>query len=470
MNTPVADPAMFRAYDIRGIAGDNLSEDVVQRIGTVFAAEALAASCPAVVVGGDGRESTPALVDALALGLIQGGARVIDIGTVPTPLLYYATHETGTGTGIMVTGSHNPPEYNGLKMMVGGITLAGDAIEQLRLKLDATPKPTPAEARREHADMLSSYCERVLADVTLARPLKVVVDCGNGVAGLVAPRLLSALGCEVTALYAEVDASFPNHHPDPAEPANLADLIEVVARSEADVGLAFDGDGDRLGVVTNAGDIVWPDTLLMFFTRAVAAEHRGARVVYDVKCSRHVARVAEAAGAEPILCRTGHSHIKAQMRETGALVGGEFSGHICFADRWYGFDDAIYAAARVLELLAASEASAAEVFGVLPRGVSTPEIKIATTDARKFEIVEALRQASFGGGTITAIDGIRVDHDDGFGLVRASNTSPVLSLRFEADNAGALARIQQTFQRELLAVDPALRFSGGGETVAPIAS
>ena len=461
MNTAVADPAMFRAYDIRGIAGDNLSADVVQRIGAAFAAQALAASCPCVAVGGDGRQSTPALVDALALGLVQGGARVIDIGTVPTPLLYYATHETGTGTGIMVTGSHNPPEYNGLKMMLGGITLAGDAIEQLRLQLDATPKPPPAEARRERADMLASYRERVLADVTLARPLKVVVDCGNGVAGLVAPDLLAALGCEVTTLYGEVDASFPNHHPDPADPANLQDLMEAVARNQADVGLAFDGDGDRLGVVTNTGDIVWPDTLLMFFTRAIAARHPGAGIVYDVKCSRHVARVAEAAGAEPILCRTGHSHIKARMRETGALVGGEFSGHMCFADRWYGFDDAIYAAARTLELLAASEASAADIFGALPRGVSTPEIKIATTDERKFEIVDALRQASFGGGAITAIDGIRVDCDDGFGLVRASNTSPVLSLRFEADNAAALARIQQTFQRQLLAVDSTLHFLPG---------
>ena len=458
MNTPIADPQMFRAYDIRGIAGDNLSEDVVRRIGAAFAAQALAASCPGVAVGGDGRQSTPALVDALVEGLVAGGVRVIDIGTVPTPLLYYATHETGTGTGIMVTGSHNPPEYNGLKMMLGSTTLAGEAIERLRLQVDATPTPPPAKATRKCADMLPSYCERVLADVTLARPLKVVVDCGNGVAGLVAPRLLSALGCEVTTLYGEVDASFPNHHPDPADPANLADLIEAVAQNRADVGLAFDGDGDRLGVVTNTGDIVWPDTLLMFFTRAIAARHPRAGVVYDVKCSRHVARVAEAAGAEPILCRTGHSHIKARMRETGALLGGEFSGHICFADRWYGFDDAIYAAARTLELLAASKASAAEVFGALPRGVSTPEIKIATTDERKFEIVEALGQASFGDGAITAIDGIRVDHEDGFGLVRASNTSPVLSLRFEADDAGALERIQQTFQRELLTVDPTLHF------------
>lgn len=458
MNTPVPDPAIFRAYDIRGIAGESLSEDVVRHIGTAFAAEARAASCPSVAVGGDGRSSTPMLVNALAEGLVGGGVGVIDIGTVPTPLLYYATYEAGTGTGIMVTGSHNPPEYNGLKMVLDGTTFAGEAIERLRMKLHEGLAPTSGTGTRERADMLPSYLERVLADVTLARPLKLVVDCGNGVAGLVAPELLSALGCEVTTLYGEVDASFPNHHPDPAEPKNLQDLIEAVVASEADVGLAFDGDGDRLGVVTNTGEIVWPDTLLMFFTRAIAAEHPGARIVHDVKCSRHVARVAEEAGAEAILSPTGHSHIKARIRETGALVGGEFSGHICFADRWYGFDDAIYAAARTLELLAKSGASAQEVFGALPRGVSTPEIKIATTDERKFEIVEALSTASFGCGEITAIDGIRVDQEDGFGLVRASNTSPVLSLRFEADNAAALERIQRTFQRELLAVDPTLRF------------
>lgn len=461
MNAPALDPAIFRAYDIRGIAGENLSEDVVQRIGAAFAAQSLAAECPRVAVGGDGRRSTPSLAAALTDGLVHGGVDVIDIGTVPTPLLYYATFEAGTGAGIMVTGSHNPPEYNGLKMVLGGSTLAGEAIERLRLKLCERPSSPSRNGRRGRADMLPSYLERVLADVTLARPLRVVVDCGNGVAGLVAPELLSALGCKVTTLYGEVDASFPNHHPDPAEPKNLQDLIQAVAANQADVGLAFDGDGDRLGVVTNAGEIVWPDTLLMLFARAVAAEHPGAGIVHDVKCSRHVARVAEAAGAEAILSPTGHSHIKARIRETGALVGGEFSGHICFADRWYGFDDAIYAAARTLELLARSEASAQALFGALPRGVSTPEIKIATTDERKFEIVEALAQASFGDGEITAIDGIRVDQEDGFGLVRASNTGPVLSLRFEADNAAALERIQQTFQRELLAVDPALRFLPG---------
>ena len=458
MNAPALDPAIFRAYDIRGIAGENLSEDVVRRIGAAFAGESLAASCPRVAVGGDGRRSTPSLLDALAEGLMLGGVDVLDIGTVPTPLLYYATFEAGTGTGIMVTGSHNPPEYNGLKMVLGGTTLAGEAIERLRLKLHQPPSSPSAKGKRERADMLPSYLERAIEDVALARPLKVVVDCGNGVAGLVAPELLSALGCEVSTLYGEVDASFPNHHPDPAEPKNQQDLIDAVVARRADVGLAFDGDGDRLGVVTNTGEIVWPDTLLMFFTRAIAAEHPGARIVHDVKCSRQVARVAEAAGAEAILSPTGHSHIKARIRETGALVGGEFSGHICFADRWYGFDDAIYAAARTLELLARSEAEAQEVFSALPRGVSTPEIKIATTDARKFEIIEALGQGSFGCGEITAIDGIRVDQADGFGLVRASNTSPVLSLRFEADNAAALERIQQTFQRELFAVDPTLRF------------
>ena len=396
-------PGIFRAYDIRGIVGEDLTAGSVYRIARAFATLALDAGRDRIVIGGDGRRSTGALRHTLARGLRDAGAAVIDIGLVPTPLLYYATHALGTKTGIMVTGSHNAPEYNGLKMMLGGVTLAGE----------------------------------------------------------VAPRLVSAMGCQVESLYAEVDGDFPNHHPDPAEPANLTDLIGAVRRTGADIGLAFDGDADRLGVVTDQGQIIWPDRLMMLFSRDVLAANPGAKVIFDVKCSRLLGTFIRDAGGCPVMWKTGHSHIKAKIRASGALLGGEFSGHICFADRWYGFDDALYAAARLVQLLAAEPGRSSAVFDALPVAMTTPEIKVPTTERRKFGVVDAFAENAAireGAARVTAIDGIRVDYEDGWGLLRASNTSPMLSLRFEADNARALDRIQGVFDRALAEIDPALSF------------
>lgn len=447
-------PEIFRAYDIRGVVGETLTADIVHRIGRAFATEARAAGCGRVAVGGDGRDTTPMLREALCRGLMDSGADVVDIGVVPTPLLYYATHALGTGTGIMITGSHNPAAYNGLKMMIGGATLAEERIGALRARIERGDYAAGAGRRETRDGIIDDYIRRVAADTRIERPLKVVADCGNGVAGLVAPQLLRALGCETIPLYEDVDGAFPNHHPDPAEEANLADLIAAVADTGADLGIAFDGDADRLGVVTERGEIIWPDRALMLLGRDIVRRNPGARIVFDVKCSRHLPALIRELGGDPVMCRTGHSHIKAEIRDRGALLGGEFSGHICFAERWYGFDDALYSAARLLELLAREQRGAHEVFADFPAAVTTPEIKIETTESAKFAIMDALaRSGDFGDGAVTRIDGIRVDYADGWGLVRPSNTSPVLSLRFEADSGAALERIRERFGRALRAVD-----------------
>ena len=449
---------IFRAYDIRGVVGRTLTKTAVEQIGRAFAAEAQDAGHRQVVVGGDGRTSTGALRAALLRGLCGGGMRAIDIGCVPTPLVYYATHALGTGTGIMITGSHNPPEYNGLKMMIGGATLAGERIQALRRRIGRRAPNKPGGSVRDAA-LIDRYIEEVAADVAAERPLKVVADCGNGVAGLVAPRLLERIGCDVAPLYADVDGTFPNHHPDPAEPANLADLVAAVKAAKADLGVAFDGDGDRLGVVTERGAIVWPDRTMMLFAKDVLERNPGAGVVFDVKCSRHLPALIRACGGEPVMCRTGHSHIKAKIRERGALLGGEFSGHICFGERWYGFDDAIYSAARLVEILARAPGSAHDVFAQFPDAIATSEIKLPTTESAKFEAMARLaREGRFGDGVLNDIDGIRVDYEDGWGLVRPSNTSPALTLRFEADDAAALQRIQGIFDAALRGVDDALGF------------
>jgi phosphomannomutase/phosphoglucomutase len=452
------DPNIFRAYDIRGITTRNLTEDVVYWIGRAFAAESSEAGQSRVAVGRDGRHSSAPLRDALIRGLTEGGVDVIDIGEVPTPLLYFATFALDTGTGIMITGSHNPPDYNGLKMMIGGVTLAEDRIQALKARLEEN-RLSEGEGDVEEVDLKDHYLDRVLEDVALAQPLKVVVDCGNGVAGHLAPRLLEELGCEVIQLYCDVDGDFPNHHPDPAEPENLRDLIDVVKDEQADLGLAFDGDGDRVGVVTGSGEIIWPDKLLMLFAQDIVGRNPGADIIYDVKCSRHLNNLISEYGGRPIMWRTGHSHMKAKLKETGALLAGEFSGHICFGERWFGFDDALYSAARLLEIVAAQSASVDELFGQFPITYSTPELKIETSESEKFQIVDKLaNEGDFGDGTVTNIDGVRVDFADGWGLIRASNTSPVLSLRFEADGQAALERIKQQFQQQLAAIDPKLKF------------
>jgi phosphomannomutase / phosphoglucomutase len=452
------DPLIFRAYDIRGIVETNLTEDVVYWIGRAFGSEARAHAQQRAVIGGDGRLSSPALRAALAKGIQESGVDVIDVGQVPTPVLYYATHALETGTGVIVTGSHNPPEYNGLKLMIGGETLAEDRIQRLRERIEKN-ELTEGDGICETREIIDSYIARVVEDVAVAQSLKVVVDCGNGVAGDVAPALLSALGCEVVPIYCDVDGTFPNHHPDPAETKNLEDLIERVKIEQADVGLAFDGDGDRLGVVTSSGAIVWPDRLMMLFSRDIVGRNPGADIIFDVKCSRHLSAIISEYGGRPIMWKTGHSHMKAKLRETGALLAGEFSGHICFGERWYGFDDALYSAARLLEIVAGEGQTLDQLVSEFPSTFMTPEIKVHTTEQEKFGIVERLTtEADFGDGTITSIDGIRVDYADGWGLIRPSNTSPVLTLRFEADDEDALARIQEIFQNQLQRVAPALTF------------
>ena len=452
------DPGIFRAYDIRGITRSNLTDEVCYWIGRAFAAEARSQNQQAAAIGRDGRLSSPGIALALGQGLVDGGMSLTDIGQVPTPVLYYATHALKTGTGIMITGSHNPPEYNGLKMMIGGTTLAEDLIQVLYRRLQDSTLST-GKGALGYADLGADYVEAALNTTKLDRPLKVAVDCGNGVAGELGPKLISALGCEVIPLFCEIDGNFPNHHPDPAEPENLQDLITAVQQQSADVGLAFDGDGDRLGVVTPKGEIIWPDKMMMLFAQDIIARNPQTPVIFDVKCSTHLERVITEAGGNPIMWKTGHSHIKAKIKQTQAALAGEFSGHICFGERWYGFDDALYTAARLLELLSQTELDVDAVFAHYPTTYSTPEIKIHTTETRKFEVMDELASSGdFADGRMTTIDGIRVDFDDRWGLIRPSNTSPVLSLRFEADSAAALERVQDEFQTQLSNVDATLTF------------
>ncbi|MFU8816609.1 MAG: phosphomannomutase/phosphoglucomutase, partial [Pseudomonadales bacterium] len=451
-------PEIFRAYDIRGLVGETLTEDVVYWIGRAFAAEALDQQQPRVALGRDGRHSSAPLRDALIRGLTEGGLDVFDVGQVPTPVLYFATFALDIGTGIMLTGSHNPPEYNGLKMVIGGETLAETRIQELRARIEEN-RLSNGDGEVEQVDVAEQYLSEIVADVVVAQPLKVVVDCGNGVAGRLAPELISQLGCEVVPLYCDIDGDFPNHHPDPAEPENLQDLITVVAAEQADLGLAFDGDGDRIGVVTGSGKIIWPDKLMMLYAQDIVGRNPGADIIYDVKCSRHLNALISDLGGRPIMWKTGHAHMKAKLKETGALLAGEFSGHVCFGERWYGFDDALYAAARLLEILGGCDDSADQLFAQFPVTFSTPELKIHTSEQGKFATMERLAAAGdFGGGTVTAIDGLRVDYPEGWGLVRASNTGPVLTLRFEADSEEALEQLQRLFEQQLAAVDPQLRF------------
>lgn len=457
MNSPVP-ASIFRAYDIRGIVDDTLTEETVELIGRAIGSEAAARNESTVVVARDGRLSGPRLSEALTRGLTAAGRDVIDIGMVPTPVLYFATHVLeGTASGVMVTGSHNPPDYNGFKIVLGGETLSGEAITALYRRI-ASGDLSEGQGSVRQDDLRDAYLERILGDITLARPLKAVVDCGNGVAGELGPKLIERLGADTIPLFAEIDGTFPNHHPDPGKLENLQDLIREVKASGADIGLAFDGDGDRLGVVTPTGQLIYPDHLMMAFAEDMLSRNPGAKVIFDVKCTGNLAGVIEQAGGTPEMWRTGHSLIKARMKETGALLAGEMSGHIFFQERWYGFDDGIYGAARLLEILSRQDQDADTFFARYPQDIGTPEINVHVTDETKFELVEKLaREGDFGDdGVKTTLDGIRVDYADGWGLCRASNTTPVLVLRFEGKSDDALARIHARFADALKQVDPAL--------------
>ena len=455
---------IFKAYDIRGIVGSTLDADIARQIGLAFGAAVRAKGETTAVIGRDGRLSGPQLSTALAAGLQQAGVDVIDLGMVATPLVYFGTHVLGAQSGVMVTGSHNPPDYNGFKMVLAGEAIYGETILDLhRAIVGGAALQTAAGMKagnyRTH-DIRQAYLQRIAGDVKLARPMKIVVDCGNGVAGAFAGELYRMLGCEVEELFCEVDGTFPNHHPDPAHPENLQDVIRALQSGPAEIGLAFDGDGDRLGVVTKDGQIIYPDRQLMLLAADVLTRNPGREILYDVKCTRHLAPWVVEHGGKPLMCKTGHSLVKARMRETGAPLGGEMSGHVFFKDRWYGFDDGLYAGARMLELLS-RESDPSAVLNALPQSISTPELQLQLAEGENFALMEKLqREAEFPGARdIIEVDGLRVEYTDGFGLARASNTTPVIVMRFEAESDAALQRIQAEFKRVILAAKPDAGFS-----------
>ena len=452
------DPGIFRAYDIRGIVGQTLDAGVAELIGQAIGSLMREQDLADIVIGRDGRLSGPDMVAGLTAGLRKAGRNVIDIGMVPTPVVYFGAFHLRTGCCVSVTGSHNPPDYNGFKIVVGGETLSGDAITDLHARI-AEGQLHAADAPGGHSerDISDEYVERIASDVQTERPLKVVVDAGNGVAGEIGPRVLEAIGAEVVPLYCEIDGEFPNHHPDPSEPENLEDLVNMVQRLDADLGLAFDGDGDRLGVVTRDGENIFPDRLLMLFAADVLERNPGAVIVYDVKCTGRLPGHILRHGGSPLMWKTGHSLIKAKMREVEAELAGEMSGHFFFAERWYGFDDGIYSAARLLEILAAHDEAPSEILSALPTGVATPEIKVPAPGGDPHAFIERFQAAAqLDGARLSTIDGVRADWNDGWGLVRASNTTPVLVLRFDADDQAALERIQGVFREQIHAIEPEL--------------
>jgi len=447
---------IFKAYDIRGIIDHTLDAGIAHNIGSAFGRAVLAKGESRVVIGRDGRLSGPELAAALAAGLQSAGVDVIDLGVVATPMVYYGTNVLDAENGIMVTGSHNPPDYNGFKMVLAGEAIHGDTIQALYHSIaahDGSDSATPG-AYTTH-DIRAAYLGRIIGDVKLARPIKIAVDCGNGVAGAFAGDLFRGLGCEVIELFCEVDGTFPNHHPDPAHPENLQDLIRCLQTSDAEIGIAFDGDGDRLGVVTKDGQIIYPDRQMMLFAADVLSRNPGAEILYDVKCTRHLAPWISQHGGQPLMWKTGHSLVKAKLRETGSPLGGEMSGHIFFKDRWYGFDDGLYAGARLLEILT-KESDPSALLNGLPQSDSTPELHLALKEGENVILIEQLRTgATFPGSQqINPIDGLRVEYADGFGLARSSNTTPVVVMRFEGETPEALARIMGQFKSAILAAKP----------------
>ncbi len=451
MNLPAE---IFRTYDIRGVVGRSLTPAIVREIGRALGTLGRERGAATFAVGRDGRLSGPQLVAALAEGLAGAGADVIDLGMAPTPAIYFAAHHLGCGSCVAVTGSHNPPDYNGLKMVVGGDTLHGEEIQGLR-KIILAGKFSSGNGKRSRADVLDAYVERIAGDIQLARPMRIAVDCGNGVAGMLAPRLYRRLGCEVEELYCEVDGNFPNHHPDPSQIENLADLKKNLLSSSCEIGFAFDGDGDRLGLVAKDGEVIFPDRQLMLFAKDVLSRNPGAQIIYDVKSTRLLAPWIERHGGRPLIWKTGHSLIKAKLKETGAPLAGEMSGHTFFKERWYGFDDALYAGARLLEILA-REGDANAVLKSLPNLPSTPELHWKLAEGEPHALVAKLQAAKPfpGAERVLTIDGVRVEYADGFGLARASNTTPVVVLRFEADDAATLERIKGEFRRALQPLKP----------------
>ena len=452
----LAPPEIFKAYDIRGIVKTALTVEAVENIGHAIGSEAIARKQTEVAIGRDGRESGPDLSAALARGLRASGVDVVDVGMVATPMVYFTTYALNTHSGVMVTGSHNPPEYNGLKMMLAGDTLAGDDIQALRKRIESGNLVNGAGGYRTN-DIREAYLSRIVGDIKVARKIKIAIDCGNGVAGAFAPELYRRLGCDVQELFCDVDSRFPNHHPDPSQPKNLQDLITALKTGDAEIGLAFDGDGDRLGVVTKSGKIIYPDRQLMLFADDVLKRNPGAEIIFDVKSTRNLFKWVRDRGGNPLMWKTGHSFIKAKLKETGAPLAGEMSGHMFFKERWYGFDDALYAGARLLEILSRVPDLSAALEN-LPDAVSTPELHVHTAEGENYTLMDTLKKnAKFEGAQeIIRIDGVRVEYADGFGLARPSNTTPVIVLRFEADTEAAIKRIQNDFRLALLAVKPGM--------------
>jgi len=451
--------SIFKAYDIRGVIGKTLDAEEARSIGRAFGSEVRAQGGDAVVVARDGRLSGPELIAALSEGLRAAGVDVVNVGMVPTPVGYFAASvplklaggERRVDSCIVVTGSHNPPDYNGFKMVLRGAAIYGEQIQALYKRI-VDNKFESGKGSYADYDIADAYLERIVSDIKLARPLKLVVDTGNGVAGGLAPRLFKALGCELVELFTEIDGNFPNHHPDPAHPENLQDVIRALKETDAEIGFAFDGDGDRLGVVTKDGQIIYPDRQLMLFAEEVLSRNKGAQIIYDVKCTRNLATWVRAKGGEPLMWKTGHSLVKAKLRETGAPLAGEMSGHVFFKDRWYGFDDGLYTGARLLEILA-RVADPSQLLNSLPNSHSTPELQLKLQEGENFELIARLQKsATFpDADQVVTIDGLRVEYPDGFGLARSSNTTPVVVMRFEADNDAALKRIQEDFRRVILA-------------------
>jgi len=449
-------PEIFKAYDIRGIVDKSLATATAAAIGRALGSSARQQNIPAIVVGRDGRLSGPALVKALSQGITAAGVDVIDIGLAPTPVIYFAAHELGTQSCVAVTGSHNPPDYNGFKMVLGDQTLYGEMIQDLRRRI-ASADFYAGKGSIKKATVRQAYLDRIVSDVKVTRPMKLVVDCGNGVAGAFAPELFRRMGCEVIELFCKVDGTFPNHHPDPSKPENLRDVQRVLHETDAELGLAFDGDGDRLGVVTKDGEIIYPDRQLMLFAADVLARNPGAQIIYDVKCSRWVAESIRHQGGRPLMWNTGHALVKTKLKETGALLAGEMSGHMFFKERWYGFDDGLYAGARLLEIVSRWP-DAAWPLKNLPNALATPELNLKMQEGEPHALVAKLQtDGRFPTAReLITIDGVRAEYADGFGLARASNTTPVIVLRFEADNPEALARIQSEFKTALESVWPGL--------------